>query len=76
MDASLQSRAEQPASEIAGLATTTGVVTGLMRLLLKSAMDRNLHTETATHLRSSRATMLPWRPDPSRPTAKGTYRPR
>ncbi len=50
MDASLQSRAEQLASEMAGQATTIEDVNGLMRLMMKSAMERMLDTEMDVHL--------------------------
>jgi putative transposase len=50
MDASLQSRAEQLASDFAGQATTAGDLNGLMRLMLKSALERMLNTEMDVHL--------------------------
>ena len=50
MDASLQSRAEQLASEIAGQATTAEDLNGLMRLMMKSALERMLDTEMDVHL--------------------------
>ena len=50
MDASLQSRAEQLASEMAGQATTIEDVNGLMRLMMKSAMEQMLDTEMDVHL--------------------------
>ena len=50
MDASLQSRAEQLASEMAGQATTVEDLNGLMRLMMKSALERMLNTEMDVHL--------------------------
>jgi putative transposase len=50
MDASLQARAEQLASEFAGQATTAAELNGLMRLMLKSALERMLNTEMDVHL--------------------------
>jgi putative transposase len=50
MDASLQSRAEQLASDFAGQAATAGDLNGLMRLMLKSALERMLNTEMDVHL--------------------------
>jgi len=50
MDASLRSRAEQLASEMAGQATTIEDLNGLMRLMMKSALERMLNTEMDMHL--------------------------
>jgi transposase-like protein len=50
MDASLQSRAEQLASEMACQATTIEDLNGLMRLMMKSALERMLNTEMDVHL--------------------------
>ena len=50
MDASLQSRAEQLAGEIAGQAETAEDLNGLMRLMMKSALERMLDTEMDVHL--------------------------
>ena len=50
MDASLRSRAEQLASEMAGQATTIQDLNGLMRLMMKSALERMLDTEMDVHL--------------------------
>ena len=50
MDASLQSKAEQLASEIAGQAKTAEDLNGLMRLMMKSALERMLDTEMDVHL--------------------------
>ena len=50
MDASLRTRAEQLASEIAGQAETADDLNSLMRLMMKSAMERMLDTEMDVHL--------------------------
>ena len=50
MDASLRSRAEQLANEIASQATTAEDLNGLMRLMMKSALERMLNTEMDVHL--------------------------
>lgn len=50
MDASLRSRAEQLASEIASQARTADDLNGLMRLMMKSALERMLDTEMDIHL--------------------------
>ena len=50
MDASLRTRAEQLASEIAGQAKTVEDMNGLMRLMVKSALERMLDTEMDVHL--------------------------
>ena len=50
MDASLQSRAEQLASDFASQARTAEDLNGLMRLMMKSALERMLNTEMDVHL--------------------------
>lgn len=50
MDASLQSRVELLAREIAEHARTVEDVNGLMRLMMKSALERMLDTEMDVHL--------------------------
>jgi putative transposase len=50
MDATLQSRAEQLASEFAGQASTVEDLNGLMRLMLKSALEQMLNVEMDVHL--------------------------
>lgn len=50
MDAALQSRAEQLAGEIAAQARTADDLNGLMRLMMKSALERMLNTEMDVHL--------------------------
>jgi len=50
MDDALQSRVEVLAREIAGQARTIEDVNGLMRLMMKSALERMLDTEMGVHL--------------------------
>jgi putative transposase len=50
MDASLQQRAERLASEFAGQARTAEDLNGLMRLMMKSALERMLNSELDVHL--------------------------
>lgn len=50
MDASLQARAEQLAADFAGQAQTADDLNGLMRLMMKSALERMLDTEMDFHL--------------------------
>lgn len=50
MDASLRRRAEELAEEMAGEAKTAEDLNGLMRLMMKSAMERMLNTELDVHL--------------------------
>lgn len=50
MDASLHERAEQMAREMAGQAETAEDLNSLMRLMMKSAMERMLDTEMDVHL--------------------------
>ena len=50
MEASLQTRAEELAREMAGQAKTAEDLNGLMRLMMKSAMERMLDTEMDLHL--------------------------
>jgi transposase-like protein len=50
MDVSLQSRAEQLANEFAGQATTVEELNELMRLMMKSGLERMLNTEMDVHL--------------------------
>src|SRR6266852_84716 len=70
MDASLQSRAEQLASEIASQAKTADDLNGLMRLMMKSALERMLNTEMDVHLgRRPRAAADPAEPLPETPVA-------
>lgn len=50
MDASLRQRAEQLATEFASQARTAEDLSGLMRLMMKSALERMLNTEMDVHL--------------------------
>jgi transposase-like protein len=50
MDVTLQSRAEQLAQEFAAGASTIEDLNGLMRLMMKSALERMLNTEMDVHL--------------------------
>ena len=50
MDAILKTRAEQLAQEIAGQATTLEDLNGLMRSMMKTALERMLNTEMDVHL--------------------------
>jgi putative transposase len=50
MDSALQDRVEVLAREIAGQARTIEDVNGLMRLMMKSALERMLNTEMDVHL--------------------------
>lgn len=50
MEESLQSRAEQLAEEFAGSATTVQELNQLMRLMMKSGLERMLNTEMDVHL--------------------------
>src|SRR4051812_43213769 len=50
MDASLQKRAKQLATEFASQAQTAEDLNGLMRLMMKSALERMLDTELDVHL--------------------------
>ena len=50
MDTSLQNRAEQLAKEMAGQAETMEDLNGLMRQIMKSALERMLDTEMDVHL--------------------------
>jgi transposase-like protein len=50
MDGSFEKRAEQLATEFAGQARTVEELNGLMRLMLKSGLERMLDTELDVHL--------------------------
>ena len=50
MDASLHKRAEQLATEFASQSRTAEDLNGLMRLMMKSALERMLNTEMDVHL--------------------------
>ena len=74
MDASLQSRAEQLASEFAGQATTAEDLNGLMRLMMKSALERMLNSEMDVHLGRRPRPRSRRRAAPGRAPAVGTRR--
>jgi putative transposase len=78
MDASVRTRAEQLASEFAGQATTIEDLNGLMRLMMKSALERMLDTEMDVHLgrRSAPAcdAASPPAAEPASPTQRPTNR--
>src|SRR5437016_7623462 len=50
MDVSLRSRAEQLATEFASQAKTAEDLNGMIRLMVKSALERMLNTEMDVHL--------------------------
>ena len=79
MDASLRDRAEELASEIAGQAETAEDLNNLLRVMMKSAMERMLNTEMDVHLgRTSLETKVAQREiapsAPSRPLDSPTKR--
>jgi len=57
MDASLTQRAQELASEIAFQAKTVDDLNGLMRLMMKSALERMLNTEMDVHLDHKRLSL-------------------
>src|SRR5262249_8834076 len=59
MDATLQLKAEQLASEIATQAKTLDDLNGLLRTLMKSALERILDTEMDVHLGRKAIAALP-----------------
>jgi putative transposase len=70
MDAALRSRAEQLANEIASQARTADDLNGLMRLMMKSALERMLNTEMDVHLgRQGAEAVVESGPLPSEPPA-------
>lgn len=50
MDASIRTRAEELAEEFAGQATTAEELQGLLRLMMKSGLERMLNSEMDVHL--------------------------
>jgi transposase-like protein len=72
MDASLQSRAEQLATEFASQARTAEDLNGLLRLMMKSALERMLNAELDVHLgrRALPAAVLPEPPDAAPPVGE------
>jgi len=75
MDASLRTRAELLASEIAGQAETAEDLNNLMRLMMKSAMERMLDTEMDVHLGRRSDTQPSDEPALDRPPVVETARP-
>jgi putative transposase len=65
MDATLKLKAEQFAGEIASQAQSLDDVNGLLRVLMKSALERMLDTEMDVHLGRTTNAALPTEPDPS-----------
>jgi putative transposase len=59
MDALLRSRAEELAGEMASQARTAEDLNGLMRLMMKSALERMLNTEMDVHLGRKTLTVDP-----------------
>ena len=59
MDATLKLKAEQLAGDIAGQARTLDDLNGLLRTLMKSALERMLDTEMDVHLGRKRIAALP-----------------
>lgn len=81
MDASLQSRVELLAREIAGQARTIEDVNELMHLMMKAALERMLDTEMDVHLgrrplAASAEEAAGTTPPPPEPAAKGPESPR
>lgn len=75
MDAGLQARAEQLATEFASEAKTAEDLNGLMRLMMKSALERMLNTELDVHLGRKGLPALPIGESPSEPAKKPGKRP-
>ena len=73
MDDTLRARAEQLANEFAGQATTAADLNGLMRLMMKSALERMLNTELDVHLgrRTSASSVEADRPVDATPATNG-----
>jgi transposase-like protein len=65
MDATLKLKAEQLAGEIASQSQTLDDVNGLLRVLMKSALERMLDTEMDVHLGRAPSAALPTDSDPS-----------
>ncbi len=69
MDASLRSRAEELAGEIASQARTAEDLNGLMRSMMKSALERMLNTEMDVHLGRKALAVVPEGPATETPVA-------
>lgn len=78
MDANLMQKAGALAQEIAGQATTLEELNGVMRSLMKSALERMLNTELEVHLGrgSSLAASVVTKEDPEVPKLGESPRPR
>jgi transposase-like protein len=75
MDTSLRTRAEQLAKEIAGQAKTAEDLNELMRLMMKSGLERMLDTEMDVHLgRKSSGTTSDPPPTDAAPSCSGEKR--
>ena len=59
MDAFLTDKAERLAREMASQATTLEDLNGLMRAMMKSALERMLHTEMDHHLKTNAPSSAP-----------------
>ena len=59
MDANVLDRAEQLAQEIAGQASTVEDLNGVMRALMKSALEKMLGAELSAHLADEKASTMP-----------------
>jgi len=72
MDASFRKRAEELATEFASQAQTAEDLNGLMRLMMKSALERMLNTELDVHLgrRPRPAALTPRSPDEEPPVVE------
>ncbi len=72
MDASLRSRVEQLATEFASEATTVEDLNQLMRLMMKSGLERMLDTEMDVHLgrRSAPEALTPTETEPGSPPSE------
>ena len=70
MDATLKARAEQLATEFANEAKTAEDLNGLMRLMMKSALERMLNTELDVHLGRKGVPALPSDESAAEPPAK------
>ena len=72
MDAILKSQAEQLANELATQVTTLDDLNGLMRTMMKTALERMLNTEMDVHLRTPDQPQPPTTPTPSHAATDAT----
>jgi putative transposase len=70
MDATLSARAEQLAQEMAAQASTVDDLNGLLRAMMKSALERMLNTEMDCHLGRSKTAELAAPPDAPTPGSR------